>query len=65
MSSCYYEAVVKITVSSSGDSRAIYGGTRKINPQKNFETIVNINELQIGQEVDMLSLIKILLKQFS
>ena len=48
MSSCYYEAVVKITVTSSGDTKAIYGGTRKINPLKNFETIVNINEFQIG-----------------
>ena len=57
--------MIKITVLNSGDTKAIYGGTRKINPQKNFETIVNINELQIGQEIDVLKLIKTLLKQFS
>ena len=64
MLNCYIEALVKVTESSTGGFRAIYGGTRKVNPQKNFETVVNISNFKVGEEVEMLSLIKTLLKQF-
>jgi len=61
ISSCCYETVVKILQTSNGATKAIYGGTRKVNSLKNFETVVNISELQTGSEVNLISLVKCLL----
>ena len=64
-SGSYYEALVRIIELDNGSILAYYGGTRKINPLKNFETVVNIPKFEVGQEVDVRALTKALLASFA
>ena len=47
-SGSYYEAFVRIVELENGKIQALYGGTRKINPHKNFETVVSIPKFEVG-----------------
>lgn len=64
-SGSYYEALVRIVELENGNISAFYGGTRKINPHKNFETVVNIPKFEVGQEVNIRALAKTLLASFA
>ena len=61
----YYEAFVRIVELDNGNIQALYGGTRKINPHKNFETVVTIPKFEVGQEVNLRALAKTLLASFA
>ena len=61
----YYETLVRVVELDNGNLTAYYGGTRKINPHKNFETVVNIPKFDVGQEVNLRLLAKTLLASFA